>query len=72
MKKRTGPELAQAHRLNKIPFSRLFIQPLLFPIYYQGEYTAWIGPGSSTTQSPLATLRNSGFQKNKDMSLMVQ
>ncbi|UVO68258.1 hypothetical protein NXW64_17350 [Bacteroides ovatus] len=24
------PELAQAHRLNKIPFSRLFIQPLLF------------------------------------------
>jgi putative membrane protein len=34
-------------------------------IYYQGEYTAWIGPGSSTTQSPLATLRNSGFQKNQ-------
>ncbi|MDR0939366.1 MAG: TonB-dependent receptor [Mediterranea sp.] len=35
----------------------------IVPLYYQGEYTATMGPGHSTTQSPIATIRNSGFQR---------
>ncbi|MCS2626519.1 hypothetical protein [Bacteroides xylanisolvens] len=65
MKKRIGLELVQVHKLNKNPIQQAVYAAPIIPIYYQGEYTAWIGPGSSTTQSPLATLRNSGFQKNQ-------
>ena len=59
------PGISTSAQAEQNPIQQAVYSAPIIPIYYQGEYTAWIGPGSSTTQSPLATLRNSGFQKNQ-------
>lgn len=59
------PGISTSAQAEQNPIQQAVYSAPIIPIYYQGEYTAWIGPGSSTTQSPLATLRNSGFQKKQ-------
>ena len=57
MKKKNWPGISTSAQAEQNPIQQAVYSAPIIPIYYQGEYTAWIGPGSSTTQSPLATLK---------------
>ena len=61
--KRHWPGISMSPEAYQNPIQQAIYALPIIPIYYQDEYTAWFN--GTTTQSPISTIRNSGYN-NRD------
>jgi TonB-linked SusC/RagA family outer membrane protein len=59
------PGISMSAEADQNPIQQAIYALPIIPMYYQGQYTAYLTPGSNTTESPIATIRESGYSNTE-------